>query len=1085
MKTTLKIVISIVALLLLVVVVGVLWVANIDPNNHKQWLQAQVRDATGYELQLNGNLGFELYPWLTISADDVRLANPPGFGDAPLAEIEHVAFRARLLPLLGRNVEIDTMTLRGLNANLITAADGRSNWATGEASASTADAAPASGEMPFNDLRIGGINIERVNIIVEDLGTESRLQISDLAFTSDELVYGEPINLNLAFAVLANSPALDANVNLNGTVNYDLDNGRYDVDPLRLTTELRGNHLPGGRAEVNMTTALHFDLDAGRFNTESLRIEAPQTRMDASITATDLQRNNPRIESTIAVNSEDLAVLFNLAGIEPLATQLAQLPTRNLSLQSQIVAFPSRGNVEVSDLALSLLGADVSGQVTAENLNSGEPILRGNLRASGPNLPSVMEVIGQVSGGRNSKLAEGGRLMQGLDDKRFAFNADFDADLSEGTVQIPELTASLLSSEFSANLNASALDTDTPSANGQFQGSGDDLAMLVQIGSWFAMGPESAAFRYGNNLGQLTNRAYTMNTAFDVNLRSGAINISQLDARAFGQQLTGNFTAANINSGNGAVNGVLGISGTNLPALLRAIEQPDLAEVAQSVSVDLQFGGTSNNLAINPARVQMTLSGNRIPNSPVAVTLNAASSINIERETVQVENFSLAGLGLDVRGRINGSEIFSSPAIEGAVEIAQFNPRQLLTQLNQPVPDMSDPTALQVFALNTGFSYSATSIALSELAMRLDETNINGEFSLDQSAGIEWLVDVDIDTLNIDRYLGDTAPAQNTATTSEPAPIPVDTVRSLKGRGSLEIGALQVAGLSLRDLSFNVEADEGRINLSPLSSNLYEGSFNGSMSLDASQETPNISVNVALQEVALGPLLTDMMDSAMLSGKGNLQLDVRSTGADTLALQRGLNGTGSINLEDGVLQGVDVASVLGQIETMLRSRSAAQLARGEQTAFESFGATLQFTNGVISSNDLLLKSPGFQVTGSGTVLNLHDDTIDYDLVTTVDAATATRADQQYEIGDYSVPIACSGTIAAPRCLPDAGEIVRNAFANEVRNQVGDLLRRATGTDNQPASDGTDTNNIDADATTDQQDPAQDLINRALNRLLQN
>ena len=283
MKTTLKIVISIVALLLLVVVVGVLWVANIDPNNHKQWLQAQVRDATGYELQLNGNLGFELYPWLTISADDVRLANPPGFGDAPLAEIEHVAFRARLLPLLGRNVEIDTMTLRGLNANLITAADGRSNWATGEASASTADAAPASGEMPFNDLRIGGINIERVNIIVEDLGTESRLQISDLAFTSDELVYGEPINLNLAFAVLANSPALDANVNLNGTVNYDLDNGRYDVAPLRLTTELRGNHLPGGRAEVNMTTALHFDLDAGRFNTESLRIEAPQTRMDLSL----------------------------------------------------------------------------------------------------------------------------------------------------------------------------------------------------------------------------------------------------------------------------------------------------------------------------------------------------------------------------------------------------------------------------------------------------------------------------------------------------------------------------------------------------------------------------------------------------------------------------------------------------------------------------------------------------------------------------------------------------------------------------------------------------------------------------------
>ncbi len=1081
MKTALKIVASLFVLFIVLVVVAVLWLTNLDPNNHKQWLQDQVADASGFDLQLNGDLTFSLYPWLSVSADNVRIANPPGFGTEPLAAIEHVAFRARLLPLLSRNVEIDTLSLRGVDANLITAADGSTNWGGRPAEATTEPVTPASSGMPFNDLRVGGINIERINVSIEDRVADTRMRISDLQFSSDDLVYGEPINLNLAFAVAANSPALDADVTLSGTVNYDLDNGRYDVTPLQLRTQLRGSHLPGGRAEVALDTALHFDLNAGSFSTEDLRITAPQTQVQASVVATDLQRNNPRVETRLAMESQDLALLFRLAGIEDLANQLAQLPTRNLSLQSQLIAFPNRGNVEVSSLALSLLGTDVSGQVTAESLTGGEPVLRGNLRASGPNLPSVMEVVGQVTGGRDSKLAEGGRLMQGLANKQFSLNADFDADLSRGTVEVPVFTAALLESEFSANLSASALNTDSPAARGRLQASGNDLAMLAQIGSWFALGAESAAFRYGNNLGQLQNRAYTMNTEFDVNLRSGAISVPQLNARAFGQQLDGNFTAANINSGSGAVNGSLTLNGNNLPALLRAVEQPDLAEVMQSVNVELQFGGSSNDLAINPARVQATLAGNRIPNSPVTVAFNAASRVNIERNSLQVDNFSLSGLGLDVNGRLNGREMFSAPKVDGAIEIAEFNPRRLLTQLNQPVPETADPEALQLFALNTGFSYTGSGVALSELALRLDDTSINGQFSLDQVNATEWLLDLDIDTLNVDRYLSESAPAQTRTASSGPTEIPVDTIRSLRGRGSLDIGNLQVAGLTLSELTVNVAAADGLVTLSQLSSNLYEGNFNGSMTLDAREATPTLGVNAALNTIAIGPLLTDMMDAAMVSGTGSVQLDVRSAGQDTLALQQGLTGTGSINLQDGVLQGVDVASVLNQLETMLRSRSAAQLNRGQQTAFESFAATLQFDNGVVNSNDLLIKSPGFQVTGRGTLLNLRDDSINYNLVTAVDNATATRGDQQYDIGGYSVPIACSGTIASPRCLPDTGEILRNAFANEVRSQVGDLLRRATGTDNntQPEATAAD------DANTDQQDPAQQLINRALQRLQPN
>ncbi len=1085
MKLVLKILASLLGLLVTFVLAGAFWLSNLDANNYKEWLQTQVRDATGHELRLDGQVEFTLYPWLLVMADDVRVLNPAGFGEAPMVTLEHVAFRARLLPLLSRNFEIDTITLHGLDAQLITNAAGQSNWAAAASTAvSSEPAAPTQAfKLPFNDLRVGGVSIERINVSLDDQQAGRRISLSELSFTSDDLVYGQPINLNLAFDIAANNPPLDASVALSGTVNYDLDNGRYDVEPLDLQTELRGSHLPGGRAELSLATALHFDLNADRFAADSLTLQAPQTTLQASVVATDLQRSNPRIETALTIEGQDLALLFRMAGIESLANQLAQLSTRNLSLQSQLVAHPVRGDVEVSTLEMSLLGATISGQLTAGNLSSDAPLLRGSLRAVGPNLPSVLEVAGQVTGGRNSRLAEGGRLMQQLGDKRFDLNAEFDANLATGSVQVPVFNASLLSSNLTANLSASALDTDTPAASGRLEMSSSDLPTLLQIGSWFASGAESAAFRFASNLGQMPERNLALASTFDVDLRSGAINISQLNARAFNQQLTGNFNAANINNGNSAVNGALTLDGNNLPALLRALEQPDLAEVLQAVSLEMRFGGSSNNLSVNPARAQLILSGRQIPNSPATITLDAASRINVASESLQVDSFVLNGLGLDVQGRVNANNVLSTPNIEGAIEIAELNPRRLLTQLNQAVPETSDPTVLQTFAMNTGFVFSGERIALSELAMRLDDTSINGDFSLRQTnspASSNWSLDLDIDRLNVDRYLAEAEPVQNTASDDVAMPLPVETIRSLTGRGSLDIGELQVAGMTLSDLSVNVDAANGRVNLSPLSSKLYQGSFDGSMHLDASEAIPNIGVNVALQQIAIDPLLMDMMDAAMVSGRGSVQLDVRSSGADTLALRQGLTGTGNINLEDGVLQGVDVASVLAQLETMIRSRSAGQFTRGTQTAFDSFAATLRLENGVVNSDDLLIRSPGFQVTGRGTLLNLHDDSINYNLLTSVTAATATRNDQQYDVGGYSVPIACSGSMAAPRCLPDAGEIFRAAFANEVRNQVDNLLRRATGTDQSQAP----TTSADQDSTT-QQDPGRELINRALDRLLPN
>jgi len=229
-------------------------------------------------------------------------------------------------------------------------------------------------------------------------------------------------------------------------------------------------------------------------------------------------------------------------------------------------------------------------------------------------------------------------------------------------------------------------------------------------------------------------------------------------------------------------------------------------------------------------------------------------------------------------------------------------------------------------------------------------------------------------------------------------------------------------------------------------------------------------------------LLKDFMDASNVSGIGNMELAVTARGTDTDAFKRTLNGTGRIALEDGVLRGVDVAKVLTQVEIMIESRRVLEIDRGVETAFDTFTGTLQITDGVVMSNDLQIASPGFRVSGRGTVVNLNNDTINYNLVASADPGSATRGEERYNIGGYTIPIACQGPVSTPRCVPDVGEIVKVAVSREVERRLGDVLQRALGgdapaTQQQPAESG------EGSAQEPQQtppvDPAQELLNRTL------
>jgi AsmA protein len=236
-----------------------------------------------------------------------------------------------------------------------------------------------------------------------------------------------------------------------------------------------------------------------------------------------------------------------------------------------------------------------------------------------------------------------------------------------------------------------------------------------------------------------------------------------------------------------------------------------------------------------------------------------------------------------------------------------------------------------------------------------------------------------------------------------------------------------------------------------MKASLYGGSFNGKVGLDVTGKDAVSSLAATLSKIDLGPLEKDLMNSSYLSGKGNVELSLQAKGDDSVVLRRNLNGNGKLVVEDGVLSGTDIGATLMAVETMIRAKRLVDMPKGGETRFNNFSSTLAIKDGVVQSDDLLIKAPGWNVSGKGTLANLRNETLDFDLLATVDQTTATVGTSKYDIGGHQLPIGCSGSLSGPRCLPDIKAIASATIGN-VKDKLTSMLIDKLGGKNDTATD---------------------------------
>ncbi|MCP5143534.1 MAG: AsmA family protein [Gammaproteobacteria bacterium] len=944
--------ISLAVVIVLAIAVVVAFISFFDPNDFKDRIISQVREETGRTLAIPGELDIGFWPKLYLTTGEVSLSNAPGFGDDPMFATRSFAISVSTPALLKGRVEMDTIKLDGARFVLARNADGVSNL----------DDLPRSEDEPaaidLGSLIIGGVEITDASLLYTDESTPrpQRVEISGINFTTGALTMGEPIAIKLAATAKSTVPALDADINLDGTVNYDLDNEQFVLDPLSLVTALRGQRLPGGRAEVRMGAVVELDLDNNTARISGLNLDGLGTRVTGQLEASELDRTMPGAAGELHVAGDDLALLFRVAELEA-ASQLQGVRDRAFSLDTRFTRQAGSGDVAVPELNLKLLGANVTGVLNARNTDSDTPAVAGKLNANGPDLPAVLAVLSQFqaapeAGGDKPMLAAS-RALNGIRDKSFDMAIDFDADM-----------------------------------------------------------------------------------------KSGAVKVSELNARGGGYTARGSFDASGINGSRGSVKGQLNVEGNPAGPLLALSGNEGLSESIQTLKINAGVNGSTDNLALSPVSIEAGVKrGNNT--TPITITAGEARA-SLSDETVSLKNLQVNGMGLDVSGNIAASKINSSRDFTGDVSVEPFNLRDLMVSLKQELPEMSDAKALTRVGLKTKVSGSATSFALKEIDLVLDESHVTGNVSLAELDPPALDFGINVDRINADRYLPaaaeEAAPAPGGAV-AEAADLPVDTLRALRAKGALTVDDLTISGARLQDVRVALDARDGLITVNPQAA-LYEGTYKSAIALDARGAMPSMKVDIDLAGVNVDPMLKDVMavPESPLAGRASFSAALSGSGADGDALREHLSGSGNFSVVDGIYRGVDIPSVLAQLEVMIESKRFRKVVSEGDTAFDELSGTVQIDKGVARNDDMVMLGHGFRVDGKGTLIDMATDRIDYGMVVSVDKRRITQDAEDYNLGGYSLPIRCKGLAQDASCLPDTTEIAKNLVQNTVKDVVQDVIK---------------------------------------------
>jgi uncharacterized protein involved in outer membrane biogenesis len=195
--------IGLVVLVVAVVVAGIAILKSQDFNQYKSLIAEKVKEATGRDLTLAGDVDLVISWNPALAVNDVTFSNASWGSRPELIKMKRLEAEVRLIPLLSGNVEVNRIVLKGADILLETNDKGQGNWVftpatpstatTTTTTTSTSSATGGPAALPV----VHNIRIEDSQVLWTDGVTKQTKTIVIKSFTAEADSASSPIEIAL------------------------------------------------------------------------------------------------------------------------------------------------------------------------------------------------------------------------------------------------------------------------------------------------------------------------------------------------------------------------------------------------------------------------------------------------------------------------------------------------------------------------------------------------------------------------------------------------------------------------------------------------------------------------------------------------------------------------------------------------------------------------------------------------------------------------------------------------------------------------------------------------------------------------
>ena len=401
-------------LLLIVVGLGFALTHLFDPNDYKDEIQQLARDKANLELQLKGDIGWSLFPWLGLELTEATLASAES-PEKPFANVRLLGLSVRVLPLLYKEVQMSDIRVDGLDLTLQRDEKGRGNWEGVGQPAEPAASQPAAQTSEQQDaptaqttdesgkpvkLDIDSLTISNSRVDYHDAQSGKQFSAEGIELSTGAIREGSDIPVKLLAFLGTNQPVLRAKTELQGLLRFDRALKRYQLLDLKLAGEASGEPLNGKTLTFASQGQLLLDQSAQVAEWTGIKLSANQLRALGELKLRDLDKT-AQLEGNLSLAQFNLREFLDGLGFA-LPAMSDKSTLERFEMSARLAGTPN--SVTLSDLALKLDDSTFSGTLAVSDF--AKQALRAQLKGDKLDLDRYLPPQNQEDGASAARKSE-------------------------------------------------------------------------------------------------------------------------------------------------------------------------------------------------------------------------------------------------------------------------------------------------------------------------------------------------------------------------------------------------------------------------------------------------------------------------------------------------------------------------------------------------------------------------------------------------------------------------------------------------------------------------------------------------------